>query len=160
HPLESDAAALYAPPDGYVTSSGEFSTTRTNADDRPVYRIDLLPSDGYYPLPYMARQADGGAWETDGISADAPRHQTRQSFAPNGTRIFEEIDRLGVGRYGRGGLISNRADVDFYRVAPPGGYLSGLPSNQRTDIGDGDIAPETPGKDFFPYRPHHLHQAP
>src|SRR4029077_14636183 len=30
----------------------------------------------------------------------------------------------------------------------------------RTDIGEGDIAPEALGKDFFPYRPPHLGQHP
>ena len=30
----------------------------------------------------------------------------------------------------------------------------------RTDMGEGDIPPETRGKDFFPYKPYHLASAP
>jgi L-asparaginase len=160
HPLESDAADLYAPPDGYCSEQGEFSQTRKSGSDRPVYRIEIGPQDGLYPMPYMARQLDGSAWETDGVSARAPREQSRQPFLPDGARVFEEIDRLGIGRSGTGNLISNNAVVDFYRIAPAGGYMKGLAANRRTDVGEGDIAPETPGKDFFPYRPPHLQRSP
>jgi hypothetical protein len=161
HPLESDAAELYAPPDGYCNARGEFSETRQSASDRPVYRIEIGPQDGLYPMPYMARQADGSAWETDGISPRASREQSRQPFTPDGSRIFEEIDRFGIGRYGIGNLISDKAEVDFYRIAPAGGYMKGLSADRRTDIGGGgDIPPETSGKDFFPYRPSHLQRSP
>jgi L-asparaginase len=160
HPLESDAAELYAPPDGYCNAQGEFSETRQSASDRPVYKIEIGPQDGLYPMPYMARQADGGAWETDGISPRASREETRQPFTPDGARIFEEIDRFGIGRYGTGNLISNKAHVDFYRIAPAGGYTKGLAADKRTDVGEGDIAPETSGRDFFPYRPSHLQRSP
>ena len=34
-------------------------------------RITLKPEDGLYLLPYMARQADGGAWEDDGAVPNA-----------------------------------------------------------------------------------------
>ena len=64
HPLESDAAELYAPPDGYLDPTGNFHRSRTSADDVPVYEVTLEPGDGLYPLPYMARQADGPAWRT------------------------------------------------------------------------------------------------
>src|SRR4051794_23222550 len=66
HALESDAAELYGPPDGYIDASGVFSRDRKAATDRPVYEIDLEPKDGLYALPYMARQADGSAWEEEG----------------------------------------------------------------------------------------------
>src|SRR6185295_9737483 len=59
HPLERDAAELYAPPDGYLDASGAFHKGRRNASDKPVYEITLKPEDGLYPLPYMARQANG-----------------------------------------------------------------------------------------------------
>src|SRR5579872_3434987 len=59
HPLESDAAELYGPPDGYVDRDGRFHAARQSAADKPVYAIELKPEDGLYPLPYMARQADG-----------------------------------------------------------------------------------------------------
>src|SRR6478672_2180678 len=66
HPLERDAAELYAPPDGYLDAAGVFHKERTSPDDRPVYEVTLKPEDGLYPLPYPARQADGQAWEMDG----------------------------------------------------------------------------------------------
>ena len=37
HPLESDAAELYGPPDGYLRADGTFSRERGSGDDRPVY---------------------------------------------------------------------------------------------------------------------------
>src|SRR5436309_16077772 len=102
HPLERDAAELYGPPDGYVDSRGTFHKERRGADDRPVYEITLAPEDGVYPLPYMARQADGRAWEEDCAFPMAPEQQARQPFYPDGSRLFEEIDRLGVGDKGIG----------------------------------------------------------
>src|SRR5262245_38180673 len=50
HPLERDAAELYAPPDGYVDRSGAFHRERQGADDVPVYAVTLRPEDGVYPL--------------------------------------------------------------------------------------------------------------
>src|SRR5215831_6726439 len=63
HPLESDMAELYGPPDGYIGANGEFRKEKLNGVDKPVYEIELRPEDGVYPLPYMARQSDGRAWE-------------------------------------------------------------------------------------------------
>src|ERR1700755_1803336 len=63
HPLERDAAELYCPPDGYLDQSGTFHPERQSPDDVPVYEVTLKPEDGLYPLPYMARQANGEAWE-------------------------------------------------------------------------------------------------
>jgi L-asparaginase len=160
HPLERDAAELYGSPDGYLDSKGTFHTERRGADDTPVYEITLQPEDGVYPLPYMARQADGRAWEEDGAYPMAPAPQARQPFYPDGSRLFEEIDRLGVGDKGIANLISGRADIDFYRVVPSSGYTKGLAAKLRTDVGEGDIAPEVRGRDFFPYRPYHLGSAP
>lgn len=160
HPLERDAAELYGPPDGYVDASGAFSRERRGPGDRPVYELRLDPGDGLYPLPYMARQADGRAWEDDCVTPGAPEAQARQPFYPDGARVFEEINRLGIGEKGTGNLISGRADVDFFRVFPPAGYTKGLGAKERTDAGDGDIAPERRGRDFFPYRPYHLAPSP
>jgi hypothetical protein len=160
HPLERDAAELYGPPDGYVGAAGTFHKERRSADDRPVYEITLHPDDGVYPLPYMARQADGRAWEEDCTQPMAPEQQARQPFYPDGSRLFEEIDRLGIGEQGVGNTIAAHADVDFYRVVPSSGYTKGLAATLRTDVGDGDIAPEKRGRDFFPYRPYHLGPAP
>src|SRR2546427_2733314 len=63
HPLEADAAELYGPPDGYVDSAGRVHKERQSASDKPVYEVELRPEDGLYPLPYMATQSDGSAWE-------------------------------------------------------------------------------------------------
>jgi hypothetical protein len=156
HPLERDAAELYGPPDGYVDAQGRFHKERQGPADKPVYEVTLSPDDGVYPLPYMARQTDGRAWEEECAAPGAPEDRARQIFYPDGSRIFEEVDRLGIGEKGLGNLISSQADVDFYRAFPPGGYTKGLPAAERTDVGDGDIPPERRGRDFFPYKPYHL----
>lgn len=160
HPLERDASELYGPPDGYLDAAGAFHKERRGPDDRPVYEITLRPEDGVYPLPYMARQADGRAWEEDCAHPMAPESLARQPFYPDGSRLFEEIDRLGVGDRGIGNLVSSRAEIDFYRVVPSAGYTKGLAARLRTDVGEGDLAPEVRGRDFFPYRPYHLGSAP
>ena len=115
HPLERDAAELYGPPDGYLDANGKFSKERRGPHDTPVFEIEIRPEDGVYPLPYMARQADGRAWEDDGTDPLAPVDRMRQSFYPDGSRPFEEIDRLSIGEHGTGNLISSIADIDFYR---------------------------------------------
>ena len=156
HPLERDASDLYGPPDGYLDAKGEFHKQRRSPADKPVYEITLLPEDGLYPLPYMARQADLRAWEEECAEPGAPEQRARQAFHPDGARIFEEIDRLGIGEKGWGNLIGARADIDFYRALPPAGYTKGLAAAERTDVGEGDIAPERRGRDFFAYKPYHL----
>jgi L-asparaginase len=160
HPLERDAAHLYGPPDGYLDEAGMFHTARQKPTDRPVYRVTLRPEDGLYPLPYMARQADGRPWENNESEPGAPPERCRQPFYPDASRIFEEIDRLGVGLDGLAGLLAARANYDFYRAAASGGYTRGLPAEERTDIGEGDIAPERLGDEFFPYQPSHLVRMP
>jgi L-asparaginase len=147
HPLERDAAELYGPPDGYLDRAGVFHREPQSSSDVPVYEITLRPDDGLYPLPYMARQADGRPWDEDCATPNAPAHLARQPFYPDGSRVFEEIDRLGIDGKGLNNLISSRAEVDFYRVTPPGGYTKGDP-------------PEVLGEDFFPYRPYHLAASP
>ncbi len=154
HPLEQDMAELYAPPDGYVSAeTGVFSEERLRPGDIPVYEVTLRPEDGLYPLPYMARQADGQAWDGHCSSRGAPPEKCRVPFYPDASRIFEEIDRFGLGSNARNNLLSTKADFDFYRPAPSGGYRKGLPANQRTDVGEGDIPNETWGEDFFTYTP-------
>jgi hypothetical protein len=160
HPLERDAAHLYAPPDGYIDQDGHFHAQRRSATDKPVYAVTLTPEDGLYPLPYMARQADGSAWEEECAEPFAPVERARQGFYPDGSRTFEEIDRLGIGEAGRGNLIARHADIDFHRIVPPSGYTRGLPAAERTDVGEGDIPPEVRGRDFFPYKPVHLAAQP
>ena len=154
HPLERDMQELYAPPDGYLDGeTGVFATERRRSSDTPVYEVRLLPEDGPYLLPYMARQADGGAWDGYCAELNAAKEKCRVPFYPDASRIFEEIDRLGIGSGGTNNLLSAKADFDFYRPAPSGGYRKGLPASERTDVGDGDIPPEVWGDDFFTYAP-------
>jgi hypothetical protein len=155
HPLEADMRELYAPPDGYVdVDTGAFRATPQRSSDVPVYEVRLLPEDGPYLLPYMARQADGSGWDGYCTEPGSPTHdQCRVPFYPDAARIFEEIDRLGIGVGGTNNLLSSKADFDFYRPAPSGGYRKGLDEQQRTDVGDGDIPPEIWGQDFFTYAP-------
>ena len=144
---------MYAPPDGYVDASGAFSPQRRGPNDVPVYRATLRPEDGLYWLPYMARQANGQAWEGDCAAPAAPIAQCRVPFYPDASRIFEEIDRFGLAESGLDSPLATKAVFDFYRPAPSGGYRNGLPAAQRTDVGSGDIPPEVNGQDFFLYRP-------
>jgi hypothetical protein len=160
HPLERDSAELYAPADGYLDRSGVFRKQRTSPDDKPVYEVTLQPEDGLYPLPYMARQVNGQAWEMDGTEKNAPSELCRVPFFPDGSRLFEEIDRLGVSDEGVGSLLTAKADFDFYRALPSGGYTKGRNAGERTDVGQGDIPPEVRGVDFFPYRPGYLRKEP
>ncbi len=147
HPLEADVKELYAAADGYVNTKGVFSKTKTSESDKPVYAVTLKPEDGLYALPYMGRQANGQAWEGTATDSKAPFSKSRQTFVPDASRIFEEIERNGGGIYGK-------ADYDFYRAVPAGGYTKGLPKSKRTDVGDGDIPPEKLGEDFFTYGPY------
>jgi len=158
HPLESDAAELYGPPDGYVGADGVFRKERRNGSDKAVYEIELKPEDGLYPLPYMAVQVDGKPWEEECTDPGSPKG--RQGFFPDGSRSFEEIDRLSIGVEGTASLLSSIATVDFYRGVPPSGFTKGLPAHLRRDKGKGDIAPEIRGKDYFGYKPYHLASAP
>ena len=158
HPLEADTAELYAAPDGWLAPDGSFSTTKTSDADKPVYEIELKPEDGLYPLPYMALQADGKPWEEEATYPGSP--VARQGFFPDGSRSFEEIDRLSIDANGKVNQIGGRAEVDFYRVAPPGGFTKGLPHDSRADTGDGDTPAERMGHDFFAYKPWHLAKSP
>ncbi|WP_375584411.1 asparaginase domain-containing protein [Cyclobacterium xiamenense] len=147
HPLESDVKELYGAPDGYIGADGKFRKTPKEPSDTPVLKVELKPEDGLYPLPYMAVQANGQPWDGTAAYPGAPFSESRQTFYPNASRIFEEIERAG-------GNIHGIADYDFFRPAPAGGYTKGLPAELRTDVGEGDIPPETLGKDFFTYGPY------
>lgn len=160
HPLEADAADLYGPPDGYLGTDGTFHKDRQSASDRAVYEIELSPEDGLYPLPYMAVQADGSAWEEECATPGGGEETARQGFFPDGSRSFEEIDRLGIDVHGHAGSISALADVAFFRGLPPSGYKKGLAADQRPDNDDSDIGPEVRGRDFYPYKPYHLASSP
>ena len=161
HPLEHDAAELYGPADGYVDRNGVFHQQRQGPEDKPVYKAVLRLEDGLYLFPYMALQANGAAWDDDCSQRLAPADQCRQPFYPDASRIFEEIDRSIAGRIatGVGNGLGAKADFDFYRALPAGGYKKGLPASLRTDAlakTQTDIEPEILGEDFFPYKPYHL----
>jgi len=158
HPLEADAAELYGPPDGYIGADGVLRKERQSGTDKAVYEIELRPEDGLYLLPYMAVQADGKPWEEECTFPGSP--VGRQGFFPDGSRSFEEIDRLSIGVDGTASLLSSIATIDFYRGVPPAGFTKGIPAHRRSDKGEGDIAPEVRGKDYFPYKPYHLASAP
>ncbi|MCW2538739.1 MAG: ansA [Frankiales bacterium] len=160
HPLEVDAAELYAPADGWVTADGAFSETEPAEGGKPVYVVELKPEDGIFPLPYMARQVDGSAWEDVTSTPGGPAETTKQTFYPDASRIYEEIDRLGVGSDGRSVELSTVADFDFVRASPPGGWKKGRAAADRSDLGEGDIPPEALGVDFHGYYPLHLHREP
>lgn len=126
HPLESDVKELYGAPDGFVDENGKFRKTRSSPSDKPVLKVVLRPEDGLYPLPYMAVQASGKPWNATAAYPGAPFAESRQTFYPNASRIFEEIER-------NGGNIYGEADYDFYRPAPAGGYTSGCQlASERT----------------------------
>lgn len=160
HPLEAQAAALYGPPDGYLDRDGTFHAERRGPEDVPVYEVTLGPDDGLVPLPYMARQVDGSAWDGDGARSGAGAGESRQPFYPDASRLFEEIDRLAYEETGHANALGTRADFDFIRVVPPGGFPTGRAAADRTDLGEGDIPPEVLGEDFFPYRPRDLRREP
>ena len=133
HPLESDAAEVY------------------HDDGKPYYEVELHPEDGAYPLPYMARRADGSGDGTpfeDGDQRDASiGYGGRQSYFPDASRLFEEIDR-GLGGRGHDGAASELdrlAEFDFVRVLPPSGFT------KQGEVG---------GRDFFPYSPRPLGKFP
>ena len=163
HPLEQDMEELYAPPDGYLNSKTRaFSKERKAPDDIPVYEVTLDPADGLYLLPYMARTAERKPWNSSCADPppalpeqEVPLGKCRVTFYPDSSRMFEEIDRLGLSGSPNlpNNLLSSKADFHFYRPAPAGGYRKGLPASQRTDVGEGDIPKEVWGEDFFTYGP-------
>ena len=133
HPLEEDSAAVY------------------HQDGNDYYEVELRPEDGPYPLPYMARRANGSDHgqpfeEADLFDPDL-NYGGRQFFYPDASRIFTEIDRTISGRdeSGEGSILDRKADFDFIRVLPPGGY---------TKQG------EKSGVDYFPYRPLAVRRSP
>jgi L-asparaginase len=126
HPLEADAASVY------------------HEADRAYDEVELRPEDGPYPLPYIARRADGSPegtpFEDDDLEDPALDYGGRQFYYPDASRVFVDIDRTISGRDedGSGSPLDRRADYDFIRVLPPGGYRS---------------RGETSGRDYFPYKP-------
>ena len=73
HPLESDAASVY------------------HESDRAYDEVELRPEDGPYPLPYVARRADGSPEGTPFEDADledpALDFGGRQFYYPDASRV-------------------------------------------------------------------------
>ncbi len=159
HPLEADAGELYGPPDGWLDSKGAFHSDKPSDDATAVFEVELHPEDGLYALPYMALQADGTPWDDTTAFPAAPHERSRQTFFPDASRLYEEVERFGVTS---AGMPQQFGDVsfDFYRASPSGGYKHGQPEKDRTDTGEGDIAPEVFADDFFSYFPFHLNNEP
>ena len=116
HPLEEDAKHLY------------------HDDGLDHYEVELRPEDGPYLLPYMARRNDGSS--NGAPFGTGPGEDGRQHHYPDASRVFADIDRTisGRGDGGVGNALDNRAEYDFIRVLPPGGYT---------------LQGEVPGVDFF-----------
>jgi L-asparaginase/Glu-tRNA(Gln) amidotransferase subunit D len=133
HPLEEEASATYHEP------------------DRPYDEVELCPEDGPYPLPYVARRADGSPdgtpFEDEDLEDPSIGYGGRQFYYPDASRLFAEIDRTITGRDedGSGSPLDRRADFDFIRVLPSGGYPS---------------RGEESGRDYFPYRPRAIAHRP
>ena len=104
HPLEEDAKRLY------------------HENGLDYYEVELRPEDGPFLLPYMARRNDGSP--NGAPFGTGPGEDGRQHHYPDASRVFADIDRTisGRGDGGVGNALDNRADYDFIRVLPPGGY--------------------------------------
>ncbi|HLH76636.1 MAG TPA: asparaginase domain-containing protein [Candidatus Binataceae bacterium] len=124
HPLEQDAREVY----------------HDNGLD--YWEAELRPEDGPLLLPYVARRANGTPQGTPFEQSDLhdPQGGGRQSFYPDASRLFEEIDRSISGRnsQGEGNTLARIADFDFVRALPPAGYT---------------LRGERSGRDYFPYFP-------
>ncbi|MGH9890636.1 MAG: asparaginase domain-containing protein [bacterium] len=126
HPLERDSGSVYVD------------------DGTDYHEVELLPEDGPYLLPYMARRSDGSGegvpFEDEDLLDPSIEYGQRQFFYPDASRVFDEINRTIGGRdeNGRGNLLDGKADFDFLRILPSGGFSQ-----------DGEIR----GSDYFPYKP-------
>jgi len=122
----------------------EDSVALYQEDGLPYYEVELHPDDGFYLLPYVARRSDGSPEGTPFEEGDLEDQNIdfggRQSFYPDASRIFEEIDRTIVGRdaSGRANVLDRKADFDFFRPLPSAGYIS---------------RGEERGRDFYAYQP-------
>lgn len=155
HPLEIDAADLYAAPDGYLDEDGSFVAGPVPDGSAGVYRVELDPTDGPLYLPYVARTAGGDAWEHAGLSRFSGADETRQTFYPDASRLYEEIDRFGLDGEGHGQLLGSQAEFSFIRALPSSGYTT-----ERGAKAAGLDAPEARGQDFFAYYPAHIRTEP
>lgn len=133
HPLEEDAQSVY------------------HDDGKDYWEVELSPEDGAYLLPYVARRADGTPVGRPFEDTDTRNSEInfggRQSFFPDASRLFADIDRGLSGRASDGGvnLLDRIADYTFVRALPPAGYTQ-----------EGEVA----GRDFWPYSPRPIGKFP
>jgi L-asparaginase/Glu-tRNA(Gln) amidotransferase subunit D len=133
HPLEEDAKEVY------------------QDDGKDYWEVELKPEDGKYLLPYVARRAgaspEGVPFEYDDMQNAAIQFGGRQTFFPDASGLFADIDRTIGGRdgHGEGSPLSRLAEFDFIRALPPAGYTK-----------QGEVA----GADFFPYQPRPIGKFP
>ena len=133
HPMEEDARAVY------------------QDDGKEYYEVELRPEDGPYPLPYVARRANGSGksapFEESDLLDAAIKHGGRQFFYPDASRIFADIDRTIPGRddHGEANILDLKAEYDFIRALPPAGFSK-----------EGEVS----GKDYFPYKPYPISNRP
>ena len=128
--------------------AGRLPPERQGPNDVPVYEVTLRPEDGLYPLPVHGAS---GRTARPGRTTAPTRSRPPEHCPPavlSGCLAHLRGDRPASASAiaGVGNLLSSRADFDFYRAAPPGGYKKGLPAAQRTDVGEGDIPPGDPGR--------------
>lgn len=155
HPMEADAASLYAEPDGWIDTAGVLHRERPAHDATGVYVVELRPEDGLYPLPYVARRADGRSWEQAARRQDCSPADFVQTFFPDAARLYQEIDRFGIAGDGRSVGLRQSAEFDFYRAAPSAGWLHGRPGSMAEAS-----RRDEPGTDYFAYDPGHLYREP
>ena len=133
HPMEEDAKAVY------------------HDDGKDYYEVELRPEDGPYPLPYVARRADGSTtgapFEENDLFDTETGFGGRQFFYPDASRIFTDIDRTIPGRdeNGEGSILDRMANYEFIRALPPAGYTT-----------KGEMS----GRDYFAYKPYGLATRP
>jgi hypothetical protein len=171
HPLEADSGDLYAPPDGYLNAAGDVLPPDAGPGPglKPVLKVELVPEDGPLLLPYKAVTRSAEPWLGSGLAPSAQEDEERQTFFPDASRLYEEIDRFGVDGDGLGRLLTSQARYAFYRAIPSSGYRKGLSGDLRKDFENApggprratdDIPPEQRGVDYFGYFPRHLRADP
>ena len=133
HPMEEDGQEVY-------WDNGQ-----------EYYEVELHPDDGPYLLPYMDRRKDGSGpgapFEARDMTNPSIKYGERQTFFPDASRVFADIDRTIAGRdeHGEGNLLDRKAEFEFIRALPPAGYT-----------GQGEKA----GEDYFPYQPWPISRRP
>jgi len=133
HPMEEDGQ------DVYWDNGQEY------------YEVELHPEDGPYLLPYMARRKNGFGsgvpFEAGDLTDATIGYGGRQTFYPDASRVFADIDRGIAGRdeHGESNLLDRKAEFEFIRALPPAGYT-----------GQGEKA----GEDYFPYQPFPISRRP